>query len=162
MKDTDLKTLHTLYVENRQELYTYALSITRNREAAEDAIHCVFERLLRADSLPVDLRPYVFRSARNAAYDAWRRTKVRTDSIFDLAAAIELAGTGSQSPGRTEDLERLLQQLSPDEREAIVLKVYSGLTFRQIAELREVPLATVASWYRRGLECMKNILTGEH
>ena len=161
MKATDIDTLHALYVENRQELYTYALSITGNREAAEDAIHGVFERLLQGRGLPADLRPYVFRSVRNAAYDDWRRAKVRTDTIFDLALAID-AGAESPDPGRADDLGPLLQHLSPDEREAIVLKIHGGLTYQQIAELRGVPLPTVASWYRRGLERLKNMLTGEH
>lgn len=162
MKASDLDVLHALYVENRQELYTYALSITGNREAAEDAIQGVFERLLRGDGVPARLRPYVFRSVRNAAYDAWRRGKVRADSIFELAAAIDSAGAESRAPGRTEDLGPLLQQLSSDERESIVLKIYSGLTFQQIAEIRGVSLPTVASWYRRGLERLKILLSGEH
>jgi RNA polymerase sigma-70 factor, ECF subfamily len=162
MKASDIETLRALYVENRQELYTYALSITGSREVAEDAIHSVFERLLRGGGLPAHLCPYVFRSVRNAAVDAWRRTKVRADSIFDLATAVDAAGAGSPGPGRTEDLEPLLQRLSPNEREAIVLKIYGGLTFQQITEIRGVPLPTVASWYRRGLERLKTMLTGEH
>ncbi len=162
MKATEIEALHALYVEYRQELYTYALSLTRNREAAEDAIHGVFERLLQGGGLPANLRPYVFRSVRNAAYDAWRRTRVRTDSIFDLTVAGETAGTGSPGPGRPDDLEPLLQRLSPDEREAIVLKIHGGLTFQQIAEIRGAPLPTVASWYRRGLERLKTMLAGEH
>jgi RNA polymerase sigma factor (sigma-70 family) len=162
MKAADIETIHAMYVENRQQLYTYALSITGNREAAEDAIHSVFERLLGGSGLPVDLRPYIFRSIRNAAADAWRRTKVRTDSIIKLAVATEVAAAGSGGPGQTDDLEPLLQQLTPDEREAIVLKIHGGHTFQQIAELRGVPLPTVASWYRRGLEHLKTMLTREH
>src|SRR6478736_7725824 len=88
MKASDIETIHALYVGNRQELYTYALSITGNREGAEDIIHGVFERLLRGDGLPADLRPYVYRSIRNAAYDAWRRAKVRTEAISTLATDI--------------------------------------------------------------------------
>jgi RNA polymerase sigma factor (sigma-70 family) len=161
MNAADIETIHAMYVENRQQLYTYALSITGNREVAEDAIHIVFERLLRGSRLPADLRPYVFRSIRNAAADA-RRTKVRTDSIIKLAVATEVAAAGSGGPGQTDDLEPLLQQLTPDEREAIVLKIHGGHTFQQIAELRGVPLPTVASWYRRGLEHLKTMLTREH
>ncbi|HWA24297.1 MAG TPA: sigma factor [Lacunisphaera sp.] len=40
-------TLRAFYVENRQQLYTYALALTRQREAAEDAIQQAFARLLR-------------------------------------------------------------------------------------------------------------------
>jgi DNA-directed RNA polymerase specialized sigma24 family protein len=48
--------------------------------------------------------------------------------------------------------------ISPDERETIVLKIYDDFTFQEIADLRDVPLPTVASWYRRGLEKLKTLL----
>jgi RNA polymerase sigma-70 factor (ECF subfamily) len=161
MSSKDIEALRAFYVGTRQQLYTYAVSITGNREAAEDAIHGVFERLLRCEGLPADLRPYVFRSVRNAAYDASRRTKVRTDSIFDEAAALEVAEPGSPGASQPGEFEPLLQRLSPDERETIILKIYDGFTFQQIADLRQVPLPTAASWYRRGLDQLKTILTAE-
>ncbi|MFI5336140.1 MAG: RNA polymerase sigma factor, partial [Opitutales bacterium] len=157
MSTADTETLRSLYVGSRQHLYTYAVSITGQRESAEDAIQAVFERLLRRGELPADLRPYVFRCVRNAALDALRRTRVRTDSIFHLAA------DGSEPPPvfAAGELERWLQVLSPDERETIVLKIYNEFTFQQIADLRQVPLPTVASWYRRGLDKLKaNLTTG--
>ena len=57
MNATDIDALRAFYVGNRQQLYTYALSISGNRELAEDAVHAVFERLLRGRSLPSELRP---------------------------------------------------------------------------------------------------------
>lgn len=162
MSPADIEALGALYSDSRQQLYTYALSITGNRETAEDTIHGVFEKLLRAPGLPEDLRPYVFRSIRNAALDSWRRTKVRSDSIFDpAAAAMQHAEPGDSIACRAKDLEQLLQRLSPDEREAIVLKLYGGFTFREIAALRDVPLPTVASWYRRAVGRLKIMLITE-
>lgn len=161
MNASDIESLRAFYVGNRQQLFTYAVSITGNREAAEDAIHGVFEKLLRSASLPSDLRPYVFRSVRNAALDGWRRTRIRTDSVFEIAATMDNAAPDAGVPSRADELEPLLQQLSPDEREAIVLRTCSGLSFREIADLRGVPLPTVASWYRRGLERLRAMLKEE-
>ncbi|HTL67155.1 MAG TPA: RNA polymerase sigma factor [Lacunisphaera sp.] len=154
MNAADLEALRSFYVESRQQLYTYAVSLTGNREAAEDAIQGVFEKLLRASALPAELRPYVFRSLRNAALDAWRRTKVRTDSIYAPESA-------TAAGGPVGDFEELLRQLSDDEREVIILKIHGGHTFQQIADLRGVPLPTVASWYRRGLERLRALLKKE-
>jgi RNA polymerase sigma-70 factor (ECF subfamily) len=158
MNVTDIEALRAFYVGNRQQLFTYALSLTRNREVAEDALQGVFEKLLRGRGLPAELRPYVFRSLRNAALDAWRRAKVQADSIFTEAASPETTGAGER---RADDLDGLLQRLPTDERETVVLKIYSGLTFQQIADVRELPLQTVASWYRRGLERLRNMLKEE-
>jgi len=158
MNATDIDVLRAFYVGNRRQLFTYALSITGNREAAEDAIQGVFEKLLRRSGLPSDLRPYVFRSVRNAALDRWRRARTRADSIF---AAGERADPDPSAPARPDDLGPLLEQLSRDEREAIVLKIYGGLTFQEIADLRRVPLSTASTWYARGLEQLKVLLNAE-
>jgi RNA polymerase sigma-70 factor, ECF subfamily len=159
MNTSEIEVLRAFYVGSRQELYTYAVSVTGNRQAAEDIIQSIFEKLLRGRALPSDLRPYVFRSIRNAALDAWRRTKIRTDSIFDAAPPGD--ETASPAASAENDFEPFLQRLSPDERETIVLKIYGDFTFREIADLREAPLPTVASWYRRGLDRLKAMLNEE-
>lgn len=156
MNAADIESLRAFYVGSRQQLYTYAVSITGNRELAEDAVHSVLERLLRGRRLPEELRPYVFRAVRNAALDAVRRTKVRTESIRAMAA-----GTDTPDTVRPDDLEPLLRRLSDDERETILLKIHGGLTFHEIASLCGQPVPTVASWYRRGLERLRTLLNPE-
>ena len=161
MNPTEIDTLRAFYVEFRQQLYTYAVSITENRESAEDAIHSVFQQLMRRGAMPAELRPYVFRGVRNAALDALRRTKVRHDSIFEADTTAEASSSMASAVGRPDELEHWLGRLSPDERETIVLKIYDEFTFQQIADLRQVSLPTVASWYRRGLSKMKATSTTE-
>ncbi len=158
MSPTVTETLRAFYVEHRQQLYTYAVSFTRQREAAEDAIHQAFQQLLRRDELPADLRPYVFRCVRNAALDGLRRAKVRADSIFDEERTIDQVAPDTPAPFLARELDEKLQSLSLDERETIVLKIYDDFTFQEIAALRNVPLPTVASWYRRGLEKLKTLM----
>jgi RNA polymerase sigma-70 factor (ECF subfamily) len=153
MRETAAETLRAFYVGSRQQLYTYAVSITCNRESAEDAVQSVFEQILRRGHLPTELRPYVFRCVRNAALDSLRRAKIRGDSIFDIEAAAE--STPPPPELTPSEIEAWLRILSSDEREVIVLKIYNDFTFHQIAELHGVPLPTIASWYRRGLEKLR-------
>ncbi len=162
MNPTEKETLRAFYVEFRQQLYTYAVSLTSNRESAEDAIHSVFQQLMRRGAMPAELRPYVFRSVRNAALDTLRRTKVRNDSIFEAKGTEETLPSMGSTVGGPDELEQWLCRLSPDERETIVLKIFDEFTFQQIADLRQVPLPTVTSWYRRGLNKMKTTLTTEN
>jgi RNA polymerase sigma-70 factor (ECF subfamily) len=51
-----------------------------------------------------------------------------------------------------------LMTLKEDERETIVMHIYSDLTFNEIAEICGRPLGTISSWYKRGLEKMRGIL----
>ena len=151
MHESFTERLRCFYEANRRELYTYSLALTRNREAAEDAIHNAFQRLLRHGSAPTDLRPYVFRCVRNAAIDDLRQEKRREDGVIDLPN-----DTNSGSPqGLGVDLQRVLGHLSEDERETIVLKVFEGMTLQEIADLRDASINTVGFWYRRGMEKLK-------
>jgi len=59
--------LERLFLENRKKLYTFALSIVRCPDGAEDVIQEAFYRLFRLGTVPQDLRAYVFRTVRNAA-----------------------------------------------------------------------------------------------
>jgi len=158
MSPATTEILRVFYVENRQQLYTYAVSITRQREAAEDAIHQAFQQLLHRGELVADLRPYVFRCVRNAALDGLRRARVRSDSIFAEEQTMNPVAPAAPAPLLARELDEKLGMLSPDECEAIVLKIYDEFTFQEIADLRGVPLPTVASWYRRGLEKLKTLL----
>ncbi|MFP6585063.1 MAG: sigma-70 family RNA polymerase sigma factor [Candidatus Hydrogenedentota bacterium] len=131
-------------------MYTYALSMTRSKEAAEDVVHTVFAEVLSREVLPLELRPYLFRSIRNRAIDAMRKRSRETlsDSIFEYGSDDGLAETRIL-------IEEAMEALGDDEREAVVLKAYSELTLNEIAEARRVSINTAASWYRRGLEKMR-------
>jgi RNA polymerase sigma-70 factor (ECF subfamily) len=159
MSEAVISALRSFYAGRRQQLYTYAVSITHCRESAEDAVHQAFERLLRRGSLPEDPGPYIFRSVRNAAVDAIRRSRRQPGAI--LADDEADPAYGGPATHLSQDLEEALQGVSPDEREAIVLKIYGSFTFREISEIRGVPLQTVASWYRRGLERIREAMARE-
>lgn len=153
MSSDFVEQLRAIYQEYRTEFYVFALSITHCKQSAEDAVHEAFRNVLGKSSAPEGLRPYLFRCVRNAALDELRSLKRRgrRDSIF--ASAQE---TGSTPPALSaSEMDEFLDRLSADERECIVLKLYSGLSFREIAETRRTSPNTVASWYRRGLQKLR-------
>ena len=155
--------LERLYCACQQQLFTCALVITHSAVTAEDAVHEAFCRILGQDCEPANLKAYVFRSVRNAAISQLRR-KSRSDqslpeTIFDP----------HPSPEETEEelefgrcILQMLERLSPDERETVVHHLYGELTFQEIAKVRQRPLGTVTSWYRRGLEKLQRDLEVSH
>ena len=153
MCDDFVEGLRTVYELYRTELYIFALSITRCNQSAEDAVHEAFRKVLGKGYAPEALRPYLFRCVRNAALDELRSVKRRgrRDSIF--ASAQENASTPPALSA--SEMDEFIERLSPDERECIVLKMYSGLSFKEIAETRRASPNTVASWYRRGLQKLR-------
>ena len=155
MRGEVVEAIRRFYESNRDELYTYAISMTRNADTAEDVIHTVFCNLLKKRREPRDLRSYTLRCVRNAAMDVARRNgrELHRDSMLSVP-------TQATDPHLQSEMDDALQCLSCDERECIVLKVYTGLTFKEIAALRRISINTAASWYRRGLDKMKVILDG--
>lgn len=154
--------LEQFYEEHEQHLFTFALSMTRDHGGAEDAVHEAFSRLLQMRESPRNLKSYVFRAVRNAAIDGMRRTaRLRELTDEDAHAIFD----GADDPRRTMEkrifqnkVEEALKELSDDERKTIIHHLYADLTFREISEIFDCPLATVTSRYRRGLERLRERL----
>jgi len=142
------------YEANRQALFTYAVSLTGNRAVAEDAVQAAILGLLRRGRLPSNPSPYAFRSVRNAVVDGFRSSGSGSDPMLDAEAAVN----GSPDPVRVRLVEQCLGRLSNDERETMVLKLFSGLTFKEIAAVRRRPQGTVTARYHRGLQKMRKLL----
>jgi RNA polymerase sigma factor (sigma-70 family) len=151
--------LKQIYCDFYQQLFTCALVITFVPARAEDAVHEAFCRLLGSRSKPTDLKAYVFRAVRNAARDQVRRNRSPgeplPDFIFDPTPQPDTSAEAAEFKQR---IMKLMQRLSADERETIVQHLYGDLTFQQIATVRELPLGTVVSWYRRGLAKLRREL----
>ena len=75
--------LAATYTEHRQGLFSLALSVTGDRQLAEDAVQSAFEKLIRLSASP-NGNPvaYVFSAVRNAAHDCVHRNGSPRQSLF--------------------------------------------------------------------------------
>lgn len=155
--------IEQIYGERRQGLFTLALAITRCPARAEDAVQEAFARLWKSPARPGgDLVPYVFAAVRNAALDQVRRQ--------DAAATGEPASIYNGLPpdpsseAISAEEHRLVREavdaLPAHEREAVVMRIYGGLAFEEMAQALGEPLQTVASRYRRALEKLGERIKG--
>jgi RNA polymerase sigma-70 factor (ECF subfamily) len=111
---------------------------------------------------------WLYRIALNLCRD-WIRRERRVPvmqapegvDIIDLAAAVEPSETIEDLVARkdmAELVERAMQRLPEDQRTAIVLKEYHGLTFQEIANLLDCPLSTVKTRLYQGLSVLRREL----
>lgn len=150
------------YLRHRRALTVYALSLTGNETDAQDLIQDVLLRMIQQDRPLRDAKTYVLRCLRNLAIDRRRARRPSAASVESDPAAF--LADDSPDPARRESLEcarRALRDLPADRREAIVLKLYAGLSFREIAQIVQRPLGTVTSTYTRGLDELRGILEPE-
>jgi RNA polymerase sigma-70 factor (ECF subfamily) len=146
--------IHAAYEASGAALLAYAAVLSGSREAGEDALHEVFVRILRRRPPVSDWRPYLFRAVRNACMDGRRDAKRRENGKARLFAE---AADAVDAAERLV-LEEALAQLTANQRECIVLKVYGGFTLKEIAAVCGVPPNTAGSWYRRGLDKLRQLL----
>jgi RNA polymerase sigma-70 factor (ECF subfamily) len=137
-------------------LYRYALMLLGDHALAEDAIQQVFSRIVAAGSSRIDQPDhYLRRAVRNECYTLLRR---RRDDAVDDRPLLEPVDAASVDHDERLAIEAALRELPIDQREVLTLKVYEGLTFKEIAEVTETPLNTVASRYRYAIDKMRAAL----
>lgn len=147
--------IRRLYEDFGPALVLYARSLLGDGAAAEDVVQQVFVKLLEGRvPAPTEPKPYLYRAVRNAALNA-RRDEGRRRPWPEQEPAFEAA------PGREderEELEKALEGLPQEQRETVVMKVWGGMTFEEIAALAGVSLNTAASRYRYGMEKLRERL----
>jgi RNA polymerase sigma-70 factor (ECF subfamily) len=154
--------IEAIYQQYRQGLYTLALAVTRRGELAEDAIQEAFARLWKFKAPPPgDKVAYVFAAVRNAAIDQLRRQRHRDRQPQSIYDGHEGPLADAQTSERRDMVRLAVDALGEQQREVVVMKIYGGLTFEQIAKTLDEPLATVASRYRRAMEAIKVQLEGK-
>lgn len=156
--------LAATYTEHRQGLFSLALSVTGDRQLAEDAVQSAFEKLIRLSASP-NGNPvaYVFSAVRNAAHDCVHRNGSPRQSLFvdcvDCEAVTPEAS--AEADERLAAVQAAVMNLEDEEREVVILKAFSGLTYDCIGLLLQVPAKTCATRYRRALLKLEEKLRGQ-
>jgi RNA polymerase sigma-70 factor, ECF subfamily len=154
-------------------VYNYLLRLTGNREDALDLTQDVFLKAyqnLRKLEDPSRFAPWLYRIAHNEAYSLFRKRRPEAELPPDSRESrgrepggrnadpdIELAaGAAPAFPIElTLAVTSALSRLSPDQREAVVLKFYQGFKFEEMAEILGCPVSTIKSRVYTALEILQ-------
>jgi RNA polymerase sigma-70 factor, ECF subfamily len=145
-------------------LFTLIAGIVGSHHDAEEVQQEVFIQIARQRGRVAranNLRAYLCAMARHAAL-SWLRSPQRREEPTDphdfwLVASPEESRTeGSET---ATAIARALAELPEEQRTVVVLKLYQGLTFQEIAGILQIPLNTAASRYRYALEKLRPALS---
>ena len=156
--------LERLYDEHAQALFAFLVNFTRNEADTHDLLQDLFVRISRQPDLLQNVsepRGFLLRMAHNAAIDLIHRRGARQKSYDRLAEetiAIFASADNRDENAFREAVSRALDELVPEQRAVVHLKLWEGFTFERIAEVLGIPLNTAASRYRYGLDKMRQRL----
>ncbi len=160
-----------LVQNHTRRVYAICYRFVGRENEAQDLTQDVFLRVFKTlgsfRSGEGSFSVWLTRLTRNLLIDHYRRTKLEraTDSIEDQMGALEektaLHGrTDGMLASReaSEFLQAALQKLSPELREAVILRDLEELEYREIARVLNVPEGTVKSRLNRGRSELARIL----
>src|SRR3989338_4374325 len=159
----DPETFGVLYDQNFDRIYRYLQGRTGSREIAEDLTAETFlialKNLWRFRWTGRPFSAWLYRIALAQVGNFYRRQ--RKEKTIGLELAEELPDLkAARTPTFNDDyapIHRALEQLSPPQREAIVLRYFEELSNQEIARTMEIPENTVKSHLHRGLDHLRHI-----
>ena len=154
-------TFEALYAQHAPEVHRAANAIVRDAAMAADIVQEVFERVWRGsghDERRGPLGPYLTLLARSRALDLRRRSRTGERILHRLGEEVGTLRSASQPPeaavarAAERRLARAAVRRLPDEqRQAIGLAYWGGLSARELAAVEGIPFGTAKTRVRLGL-----------
>ena len=159
MRTGDQQALAELYDRYSSVVYGVALRILQDTGAAEDLLQEVFLQLWRRpdafDSSRGSLRAWLAVITRHRSIDRLRKRRPETD----IADCVIAGGSDPRDETeRTLVIEKVraaMNEMSADQRTAIDMAFFQGLTHTEIAEKTGEPLGTIKTRIRSGLQFLR-------
>ncbi|MEZ5492514.1 MAG: sigma-70 family RNA polymerase sigma factor [Gammaproteobacteria bacterium] len=160
-----------------RKIYNYGLRLTGNATDAMDLMQEVFLGVYRnLDRFRGDARfsSWIFRIAHNKAVDMNRRNALLRGQGFSHDDSTpgglpQLSADETTEPDRclanerrNEQIARLLQSLSLEQRLVVEMKIYQSLTFEEISRLQEISENTAKTRFYTALRKLRSILEESH
>ena len=172
----DSQAFKVLLERHRRGVYNFLLRHVGDSSAAEDLLQDTFLRVVQGAhryKLESKFTTWLYTIARNLCVDRARKMKFRRhrsldqpvgsddesplgDRIADSGAPTDRQAIGTELQVK---LEQAIATLREDQREVFVMREYSNLPFKEIAEIIGVPENTVKSRMRYALEHLRRALT---
>ncbi|HLH38231.1 MAG TPA: sigma-70 family RNA polymerase sigma factor [Bryobacteraceae bacterium] len=154
----DVEAYNLLVSRWERRVYSYLVRLVNNREDAMDLSQDVFlkayQNLGKLDD-PARFSSWLFRIAHNEAFSLLRRRRPEGELS---EPSYQDKGSALLPMEMSLAVESALKRLSEDQREAVLLKIYQGFKFEEMAEVLGCPVSTVKSRLYSALDLLKTTL----
>lgn len=141
-------------------LRRFSRSLARDAADADDLCQSALERALKARAQwqpGTRLDAWMYRIMRNCWIDEARMRMRRADTFAPEEAGAGIGADGHRDIERNlelRDVDRAMNALPPEQREAVALVLVEGLAYREAAEVLEIPIGTLTSRLVRGRQAL--------
>lgn len=152
--------LYDLFVK---KIYNYIYFRTYRRDLSEDLTSLAFLKALeKLNTFKPDrgsFSAWLYRIAHNALMDHFRQRKgqVNLDDIWEVAGPANVE-TDAENRVSWEKLKPVMSKLSPRERDIILMRVWDGLSYKEIGDVLGSSEASCKMAYSRAVRYLKNEL----
>ena len=143
-------------------LRRFAAGLTRDRNEADDLCQTTIERALRSrDQWQAGSRldSWMYRIMRNIWIDETRAAARRGQTFLDAEHGLGVGVSGGQEDSaELEGINRALAKLPSEQREAVLLVMVEGHSYKEAAEIVDCPVGTLNSRLVRGRDALLALL----
>lgn len=163
MSKGDVNALAKIYPHISKPVYSYALSVLKNRHDAEDILQDTLLNIYKsASKYKPSGRPlsWIMGITSNLCLNRLRKQKrLSPDSVEDVIPdAIDYSAV---NPDDSAVIKICMEQLADSERQIVMLHALVGLKHRETAKILGLPVSTVLSKYSRAIKKLRAALEGE-
>lgn len=146
-------------------LRRFAIGLAGNPADGDDLCQMTIERALtRQEQFQQGTRldSWMYRIMRNIWIDESRARSRRSETFVDEEAGLSIGSEGGQEASvALGDVDRAMQQLPEEQREAVLLVMVEGYSYKEAAEIVGRPVGTLNSRLVRGRDALMELLEAE-
>jgi RNA polymerase sigma-70 factor, ECF subfamily len=156
--------VHEQLVALVPRLRRFARNLVRNHDDADDVVQIALERALKNWSqwrTDARLDGWLFKIIRNAWIDEVRSRK-RSNQVFVAEEAGEEVGSNvMEQAGNAMSVQSAMARLPEDQRTAVSLVLVEGLSYKEAADVLDIPIGTLTSRLARARAALQTLLEAE-
>ncbi|WP_412971899.1 sigma-70 family RNA polymerase sigma factor [Glaciecola sp. MF2-115] len=151
-----------LYGLTSGQLFAVALKMLKNRDSAEEAVQEAYVSIwYKADYYKEGqgtVLTWMVSIVRYRVLDMLRSKKVRKEDTLTDENILELGSEDIEESQYDIKIETCMNELEQQQRQAIHLAYFNGLSHSEVMAHLNLPLGTIKSWIRRGLTSLQRCL----
>jgi RNA polymerase sigma-70 factor (ECF subfamily) len=150
-----------LYDKHIKDIYRFVYYKTHHKETAEDLTSRTFmkayENIKTYRSTKASFSVWLYKIARNTVIDHYRTRKMTSniEDVWDLKDNTDIA-ENTDVKIKMEEISEYMKELSSDQRDIIIMRIWQGLSYKEIAKILGKKEASCRMLYLRGINKLKD------